>query len=79
MIKFNNLEKACEELGFFLIEANYYQLFVTAGRYNDYLCIHKEEVWNFSFCTGFIWLDPDIKATLIKALTKDYEEYLNGN
>lgn len=79
MIKFNNLRKACKELDFYLLEADYNHLIVTAGRFGDYICIHKEEAWNISFEVRFRWLESDKKAQLIKAITKDYEEYLNGN
>lgn len=79
MIKFDNLEKACIESGFIIMEADCNHLAVAKGVYNFHLYIHKEEVWNCIFLMSFNFLEPDIKATLLKAMAKDYEEYINGD
>ena len=78
MIKFNNLEKACEELNFKISRIDTH-LIVLAGFYKDILYVHKEKIWDFGFHFVFNWLKPGEKAKLIKAITRDYEEYLNGD
>lgn len=73
MIKFVNLEIACIESGFNLMEIDSNHWAVESSVYNFNLYIHKEEIWNFSFFMKFNYLEPDIKARLIKSITKDYE------
>lgn len=76
MIKFENLKKACEELGF---------NFETR---DIYLCVYDEvdhmlmrifpyDAWNIDFTNDFNLCFEDTKAMLIKAITKDYEDYIN--
>ena len=78
MIEFKNLEKACEELGYKLESRNIY------------LCVYDEvermlmrifpiDAWNIDFTNDFNLCFEDTKAMLIKAITRDYEEFLNGN
>lgn len=78
MIKFEHLKKACKELGF-KFESR-----------NIYLCVYDEvehmlirifpyDAWKIDFTTDFNLCFEDTKARLIKAITKDYEEFINGD
>lgn len=78
MIKFEHLIKACEELNFKISKTDTH-LIVLAGFYKDILYIHKEKIWDFGFHMVFNLLKLEEKARLIKAITKDYEEYINGD
>ncbi len=76
MIKFEHLKKACKELDFKLESRNIY------------LCVYDEvehmlmrifpiDAWNIDFTNDFNLCFEDTKARLIKAITKDYEDYIN--
>lgn len=76
MIKFEHLKKACKELDFNLEERNIY------------LCVYDEvermlmrifpyDPWKVDFTNDFNVLECSEKAKLIKAITKDYEDYIN--
>ncbi|MEJ8752654.1 hypothetical protein WKS98_08510 [Lagierella sp. ICN-221743] len=76
MIKFKNLNKACNEIGF------------NFEMRNIYLCVYDEvghmlikifpyNAWAIDFMSDFNLCFEDEKAMLIKAITKDYEDYIN--
>lgn len=78
MIKFENLKKACEELDF---ELDKEDPFVTVSNWSGkyVIFLSKHDPWNIGFYVSFDWLSPEEKAKLIKAITKDYEEYMHGD
>lgn len=76
MIKFEHLKKACDDLGYKLESRNIY------------LCVYDEvermlirifpcDPWNVDFTNDFNLCFEDTKARLIKAITRDYEDYIN--
>lgn len=78
MIKFKNLKKACEELNF-KIESR-----------NIYLCVYDEvehmlirifpyDAWKVDFTNDFNLCFEDTKARLIKAITRDYDGFIDGD
>lgn len=78
MIKFSNLEKACEDLSFkFEKSCGYTNIYTEESSF--IICLNPFKIWDCNFNLTFNYLEAGIKATLIKAITRDYEEYLNGN
>lgn len=78
MIKFTHLEKACKELNFKIVKRDMYIEVITD--YNmEIMFLHMIEAWDINFWTIFNWLKPEKKVLLLKAITKDYEECLNGD
>lgn len=76
MIKFTNLEKACKELDFELEKRIAYIAIITD--YNrEIMYLHMDEAWNINFYTTFNYIRPGEKVLLLKAITKDYEDYIN--
>lgn len=76
MIKFENLEKACKELNFKIVKGDMYIEVITD--YNmEIMFLHMIEAWDINFWTIFNWLRPEKKVLLLKAITKDYEDYIN--
>ena len=78
MIKFDNLKKACEELGF-KIESQYSYLNVFDEKSNLISSLHSSKLWDLNFTSLFNYLETSVKAKLINAITRDYEEFLNGD
>lgn len=78
MIKFTNLEKTCKELDFKLDKKEPFVLVIDRFEY-EVIFLSKNNPWNICFYAHFDWLDVNEKEKLIKAITKDYEEHLNGN
>lgn len=76
MIKFKNLEKACEELGYKLESRNIY-LCVYDEVEHMLISIFPYDSWKVDFTSDFNLCFEDTKARLIKAITKDYEDYIN--
>lgn len=76
MIKFNNLKKVCEKLNFRIENSMF---FINVIDKYDYALMHfyPDKVWGLHFENAFNYLNNDIKAMLIKAITKDYEDYIN--
>lgn len=78
MIKFNYLKKACEELGFKLVSKRSY-LNVLDSEESKIMFFFPDKPWDLNFTDDFNFIRISEKAKLIKAITKDYEEFLNGN
>lgn len=76
MIEFKNLEKACKELGFKIVKRNMY-IEVITDYSREIMFLHMIEAWDINFWTIFNWLRPEKKVLLLKAITKDYEDYIN--
>lgn len=76
MIKFNNLEKACDEIGFNFETRDIY-LCVYDDVYHMLIKIFPYDAWKIDFTNDFNLCFEDTKARLIKAITKDYEDYIN--
>lgn len=78
MIKFGHLKKACDELDFKLDKED---PFVTVANCSEKEVIYlsKNDPWGIGFYTSFDRLIAEEKAMLIKAITKDYEEFINGD
>ncbi len=77
MIQFKYLKRACDKLDFKLISRNIY------------LCVYDEvdhmlirifpcDPWKVDFTNDFNLCFEDTKEMLIKAITKDYEEFNYG-
>ena len=80
MIKFENLMVACEEMGFELINYRTSKSVVDKGGSGLRLIILSPDTpWAISFTDVFNVLECSEKAKLIKAISKDYEEYINGD
>ena len=80
MIKFNNLEKACGELNFELVNFRGFSSVVDKSKSRLRLMnFSPEKPWALSFTYIFNVLECSEKARLIKAIIRDYEEYLNGD
>lgn len=78
MIKFDNLKKACEDLNFELVNFRGFSSVVDKGGARLKLMNFSPETpWILSFANTFNVLEGSEKATLIKAITKDYEEFIN--
>lgn len=78
MIRFENLKKACKELNFKIDKRATYVAIITDD-YREVMYLHMEKPWDINFYTSFNWLRPEEKVQLLKAITKDYEEHLNGD
>lgn len=80
MIKFENLMVACEELGFQFINYRTFKSVVDTTGSNWRLMNFSSDIpWAISFTDFFNVLERSEKAKLIKAITKDYEEFINGD
>lgn len=80
MIKFEHVKKACEELGFRFITYRAFKSVVDKGGSSLRLIIFSPDTpWAISFTDVFNVLECSEKAKLIKAITKDYEEFINGD
>lgn len=78
MIKFENLEKACEELGFEIVRFRAFTCVVDKGNSRLRLMIFSPDTpWAIGFTDFFNVLECSEKAMLIKAITNDYEDYIN--
>ena len=78
MIKFKNLEKVCENFDLKLKKRCDFINIVSED--NIFLIsLSPYKAWEFYFQTPFNYFQPATKALLIIAMSKDYEEYLNGN
>lgn len=78
MIKFENLMVACEEMGFELINYRAFKSVVDKGGSSLRLIIFSPDTpWAISFTDVFNVLECSEKAMLIKAITNDYEDYVN--
>lgn len=78
MIRFNELLKACSEINFTL-EKRTLEMVVVDDKDNEVLCLSILDVWDFIFYREFNWLSEEYKATLINAMARDYERFLNGD
>ena len=78
MIKFDNLEKVCNELGL-KVENSYGYTNVFNKDNILFISLNPFKAWDCNFNLTFSYLEPSIKAMLIKAMARDYEEHLNGN
>lgn len=76
MIKFEHLKKACDDLGYKLESRNIY-LCVYDDVEHMLISIFPYDPWKVNFTTDFNLCFEDTKARLIKAITKDYEDYIN--
>ena len=76
MIKFKNLKNACNDLGYKLESRNIY-LCVYDEVEHMLLSIFPCDPWKVDFTNDFNLCFEDTKARLIKAITKDYEDYIN--
>lgn len=76
MIKFNNLKRACKELSFNFEERDIY-LCVYDEVDHMLIRIFPHDAWSIDFTNDFNLCFEYEKAMLIKAITKDYEEYMN--
>lgn len=76
MIKLNNLKKACDELGYKL-ESRDVCLCVYDDVEHMLIEIFPYDAWSIYFKNDFNLCFKDTKAMLIKAITKDYEDYIN--
>lgn len=76
MIKFKNLKKACEKLECKLEST---RLYISVFDKNGYrlMYFYPDKVWEINFKDDFNFSDTTVKAKLIKAITKDYEDYIN--
>mgnify|MGYP006926284274 CR=1 FL=1 len=72
MIKFEHLKKACEELGF-NFETRNFCLCVYDEVEHMLMRIFPIDAWNIDFTNDFNLCFEVTKATLIKAITRDYE------
>lgn len=80
MIKFEHLKKACAELGFELINYRTFKSVVdTTGSNWRLINFSPDTPWAISFTDFFNVLECSEKAKLIKAITTDYEDFINGN
>lgn len=80
MIKFDHLKKACEEMGFELINYRTSKSVVdTTGSGWRLMNFSPDTPWAISFTDFFNVLEYSERAKLIKAITKDYEEFINGD
>lgn len=77
MIKFKYLKRACDELGFKLISRNIY-LCVYDDVEHMLIRIFPYDLWKVDFTNDFNLCFEDTKAMLIKAITRDYEEFNYG-
>lgn len=79
MIKFDHLKKACEELNFKVVNFRGFTSVNDKGESGLRLMYFSPDVpWAISFTDIFNVLECSEKAMLIKAITKDYEEYISG-
>lgn len=76
MIKFNNLKKTCDEIGF-NFEMRNICLCVYDEVWHMLIKISPYDAWRIDFTGDFNLCFDDTKAMLIKAITKDYEDYIN--
>lgn len=76
MIKFEHLEKACDEIGFNFEMRDIY-LCVYDDVYHMLIKLFPYDPWKVDFTNDFNLCFEDTKARLIKAITKDYEDYIN--
>lgn len=80
MIKFENLMVACEELGFEIINFRTFTSVIDKGGSNlRVINFSPDTPWAIGFTDFFNVLECSEKAKLIKAITKDYEEFINGD
>lgn len=80
MIKFENLEKACEDLNFELVNFRGFSSVIDKGESRLRLMIFSPDTpWAIGFTDFFNVLECSEKARLIKAITTDYEEFINGD
>lgn len=78
LIKFENLEKACEDLNFELVNFRGFSSVIDKGGSNlRVINFSPDTPWAISFTDVFNVLECSEKAMLIKAITKDYEDYIN--
>lgn len=78
MIKFEHLEKACEELNFKLVSKMHY-LVVLDKDEDKIMFFFPDKPWDINFTNDFNFIRISEKAKILKAITKDYEEFMNGN
>lgn len=76
MINFTHLKKACKELNFKIDKRAIYIAIITED-YREVMYLHMEKPWDINFYTSFNWFKPEEKVSLLKAITKDYEDYIN--
>lgn len=80
MIKFEHLKKACEELNFEVVNFRGFTSVIDKGGSSLRLINFSPEMpWAISFTDVFNVLECSEKAKLIKEITRDYEEFLNGD
>ena len=78
MIKFDHLKKACEELGFKLVSKRSY-LNVLDSEESKIMFFFPDKPWDLNFTNDFNFIRISEKAKIIKAITKDYEEFMHGD
>lgn len=76
MIKFTHLKKACDALGYKLESRDIY-LCVYDEVEHMLIKIFPYDAWSIDFTNDFNLCFEYEKAMLIKAITKDYEDYIN--
>lgn len=78
MIKFKNLKAACKELDFKLVSKMRY-LVVLNREGDNTMFFFPDRPWDLNFTDYFNFIELYEKAKIIKAITKDYEDYINGD
>lgn len=78
MIKFKNLEKVCKNFDLKLGKGfGYTNVFSEENVL--LISLNPYKAWDCNFNLAFNYFQPATKALLIIAMSKDYEEHLNGN
>ena len=72
MIRFTHLEKACDELGFELVNIMTH-LYVLDGEGSKIMFFFPGKPWDLNFTNDFNFIRISERAKLIKAITRDYE------
>lgn len=78
MIKFENLKKACDEIGFELISQRRF-MNVFDGDGNRVMYFFPNAPWDVNFNESFNFLSGSEKAMILKGLCRDYEEFMHGD